>query len=223
MGICESPLEKNNNLTENIQPNIIQTKKPITPIEPDEKSNDTMNYQKIGLNESFNSETNIKKRDENSMDEKEKSTNDTYQPQINQELKNKDLSLMGPNQNKSYTSNNIQKGLSPNLSQGLNNSNNFSIVLNQNSGMYSNRLNNDKNQMNTSLEMSNNVNKSGQLGYNNNFQGSNMLNNSNKLHVSLHESHVSQSAFLNIPNQDHDPINAINSVTESLFLSQKKN
>ena len=206
MGICESPLEKNNNLTENIQPNIIQTKKPITPIEPDEKSNDTMNYQKIGLNESFNSETNIKKRDENSMDEKEKSTNDTYQPKINQELKNKDLSLMGPNQNKSYTSNNIQQGL-----------------LNQNSGMYSNRLNNDKNQMNTSLEMSNNVNKSGQLRCGNNFQGSNMLNNSNKLHVSLHESHVSQSAFLNIPNQDHDPINAINSVTESLFLSQKKN
>ena len=218
MGICESPLEKNNNLTENIQPNIIQTKKPITPIEPDEKSNDTMNYQKIGLNESFNSETNIKKRDENSMDEKEKSTNDTYQPQINQ-----DLNLMGTNQNKSYVSNNIQQGTSQNLSQGLNNSNNFSIVLNQNSGMYSNRLNNDKNQMNTSLTMSNNFNKSGQFGYNNNFQGSNMLNNTNKLHVSLHESHVSQSAFLNIPNQDHDPINAINSVTESLFLSQKKN
>jgi len=218
MGICESPLEKSNQLTENIQPPIIKTKKPVTPIETDEKSDDTMNYQKIGLNESFNSETNIKKREENSMDEKEKSTNDTYQPQINQ-----DLNLMGTNQNKSYVSNNIQQGTSQNLSQGLNNSNNFSLVLNQNSGMYSNRLNNDKNQMNTSLAMSNNFNKSGQFGYNNNFQGSNMLNNTNKLHVSLHESHVSQSAFLNIPNQDHDPINAINSVTESLFLSQKKN
>ena len=218
MGICESPLEKSNQLTENIQPPIIKTKKPVTPIETDEKSDDTMNYQKIGLNESFNSETNIKKREENSMDEKEKSTNDTYQPQINQ-----DLNLMGTNQNKSYVSNNIQQGTSQNLSQGLNNSNNFSLVLNQNSGMYSNGLNNDKNQMNTSLEMSNNFNKSGQFGKNNNFQGSNMLNNTNKLHVSLHESHVSQSAFLNIPNQDHDPINAINSVTESLFLSQKKN
>ena len=218
MGICESPLEKSNQLTENIQPPIIKTKKPVTPIETDEKSDDTMNYQKIGLNESFNSETNIKKREENSMDEKEKSTNDTYQPQINQ-----DLNLMGTNQNKSYVSNNIQQGTSQNLSQGLNNSNNFSLVLNQNSGMYSNGLNNDKNQMNTSLTMSNNFNKSGQFRYNNNFQGSNMLNNTNKLHVSLHESHVSQSAFLNIPNQDHDPINAINSVTESLFLSQKKN
>ena len=186
MGICESPLEKSNQLTENIQPPIIKTKKPVTPIETDEKSDDTMNYQKIGLNESFNSETNIKKREENSMDEKEKSTNDTYQPQINQ-----DLNLMGTNQNKSYASNDIQQGISQNLSQGLNNSNNF--------------------------------NKSGQFGNNNNFQGSNMLNNTNKLHVSLHESHASQSAFLNIPNQDHDPINAINSVTESLFLSQKKN
>ena len=218
MGICESPLEKSNQLTENIQPPIIKTKKPVTPIETDEKSDDTMNYQKIGLNESFNSETNIKKREENSMDEKEKSTNDTYQPQINQ-----DLNLMGTNQNKSYASNDIQQGISQNLSQGLNNSNKFSLELNKNSGMYSNRLNNDKNQMNTSLTMSNNFNKSGQFRYNNNFQGSNMLNNTNKLHVSLHESHVSQSAFLNIPNQDHDPINAINSVTESLFLSQKKN
>ena len=218
MGICESPLEKSNQLTENIQPPIIKTKNPVTPIETDEKSDDTMNYQKIGLNESFNSETNIKKREENSMDEKEKSTNDTYQPQINQ-----DLNLMGTNQNKSYVPNNIQQGISQNLSQGLNNSNNFSLELNKNSGMYSNRLNNDKNQMNNSLTMSNNFNKSGQFGYNNNFQGSNMLNNTNKLHVSLHESHVSQSAFLNIPNQDHDPINAINSVTESLFLSQKKN
>ena len=218
MGICESPLGKSNQLTENIQPPIIKTKKPVTPIETDEKSDDTMNYQKIGLNESFNSETNIKKREENSMDEKEKSTNDTFQPQINQ-----DLNLMGTNQNKSYVSNNIQQGISQNLSQGLNNSNKFSLELNQNSGMYSNGLNNDKNQMNTSLTMSNNFNKSGQFRYNNNFQGSNMLNNSNKLHVSLHESHVSQSAFLNIPNQDHDPINAINSVTESLFLSQKKN
>jgi len=223
MGICESPLEKSNQLTENVKPKIIQTKKPITPVENDEKSDDTMKYQKIGLNESYNSQTNIKKREENSMDEKEKSTNDTIQPQINQEIKNKDLNLMVSNHNKSYVSNNIQQGLSQNLSQRNNNSNNFNHLLNTNSGIYSKNLNNEKNQMNTSLEMSNNFNKSGQLGYNNkNFQtGSNILNNNSKINVSLHESHISGSAFLNIPKQDNDPISAINSVSETLFISQK--
>ena len=223
MGICESPLEKSNQLTENVKPKIIQTKKPITPVENDEKSDDTMKYQKIGLNESYNSQTNIKKREENSMDEKEKSTNDTIQPQINQEIKNKDLNLMVSNHNKSCVSNNIQQGLSQNLSQRNNNSNNFNHLLNTNSGIYSKNLNNEKNQMNTSLEMSNNFNKSGKLGYNNkNFQtGSNILNNNSKINVSLHESHISGSAFLNIPKQDNDPISAINSVTETLFISQK--
>ena len=218
MGICESPLGKSNQLTENMKPKIIQTKKPITPMETDEKSDDTMKYQKIGLNESYNSETN-KKRDENSMDEKEKSTNDTIQRQINQEIKNKDLNLMASNQNKSYVSNNIQQGLSQNLSQR---NNNFNHLLNTNSGIYSKNLNNEKNQMNTSLEMSNNFNKSGKFGYNKNLQvGSNILNNNSKINVSLHESHISGSAFLNIPKQDNDSISAINSVTETLFISQK--
>ena len=223
MGICESPLEKSNQLTENVKPKIIQTKKPITPVENDEKSDDTMKYQKIGLNESYNIETNIKKREENSMDEKEKSTNDTIQPQINQEIKNKDLNLMVSNHNKSYVSNNIQQGLSQNLSQRNNNSNNFNHLLNTNSGIYSKNLNNEKNQMNNSLEMSNNFNKSGQLGYNNKnlHTGSNILNNNSKINVSLHESHISGSAFLNIPKQDNDPISAINSVSETLFISQK--
>ena len=222
MGICESPLGKSNQLTENMKPKIIQTKRPITPMETDEKSDDTMKYQKIGLNESYNSETNIKKRDENSMDEKEKSTNDTIQPQINQEIKNKDLNLTASNQNKSYVSNNIQQGSSQNLSQRNNNSNNFNHLLNTNSGIYSKNLNNGKNQMNTSLEMSNNFNKSGKLGYNKNLQaGSNILNNNSKINVSLHESHMSGSAFLNIPKQDNDSISAINSVTETLFISQK--
>ena len=202
MGICESITPKGGQTPELNQPSIIITKKPKNIIQSDEKSNDTMNYQNISL--SFNSDTNIKKPDDNnSNDEKEKSTNYTNLQKINPELKNNSSKLIDINQNKSLISSNSKEGLSQNGSQKLDNSN----ILNTISGNYSDMLNSEKLPMNGSVGSNNLSNPNGSLRFDDNLQyGSNMFNRNNNINVSIHDSRFSKSALLYIPQNDNGPM-----------------
>ena len=203
MGSCESLFSKNktNNPPKQMEKTEkIQNKKQEKVNKKDEKSEDTMNYQKISINGSYDSNVYEKKLEDKSIEEKEKSTNDTNQLQIKQDFKN----LLDSNK--------------LNLNDNNNNSSFNNEELNQNSGNY-NILNTDSQRMNASLGMSNNYNN---IGYNN-MNGSNNLYSGNygdKINVSLHESRFSNSVFLNIPKQDQCPISNINSLSVSMFQSK---
>ena len=214
MGACESLFskEKNNkpqkimNKIENLEINkLVQINK------KDEKSEDTMEYLKISVNRSYDSNAYNaykKKLEEKSIEEKEKSTNDTNQQQIKQDFANLlDSNKLNINE-KNVPKNNNEEFL-PNGSATLNN------LINKNNGNNMNILNTGSQRMNASLGMNNNNT--------NNLNGSNSLFNDNygdKINVSLHESRFSNSAFLNIPKQDQCPISNINSLSVSMFQSK---
>ena len=215
MGACESLFSKEkNNKPQKIMNKIenLEINKPVQINKKDEKSEDTMEYLKISVNRSYDSNAYNaykKKLEEKSIEEKEKSTNDTNQQQIKQDFAN----LLDSNKlnitEKNVPKNNNEEFL-PNGSATLNN------LINQNNGNNMNILNTGSQRMNASLGMNNNNNT-------NNLNGSNSLFNDNygdKINVSLHESRFSNSAFLNIPKQDQCPISNINNLSISMFQSK---
>ena len=213
MGACESLFSKEkNNKPQKIINKIenVETNKPVQINKKDEKSEDTMEYLKISVNRSYDSNAYNaykKKLEEKSIEEKEKSTNDTNQKQIKQDFANLlDSNKLNINE-KNVPKNNNEEFL-PNGSATLNN------LINQNNGNNMNILNTGSQRMNASLGMNNNNT--------NNLNGSNSLFNDNygdKINVSLHESRFSNSAFLNIPKQDQCPISNINNLSISMFQS----
>ena len=214
MGACESLFskEKNNNPQKIINKiENLEINKPVQINKKDEKSEDTMEYLKISVNRSYDSNAYNaykKKLEEKSIEEKEKSTNDTNQKQIKQDFANLlDSNKLNINE-KNVPKNNNDEFL-PNGSATLNN------LINQNNGNNMNILNTGSQRMNASLGMNNNNT--------NNVNGSNSLFNDNygdKINVSLHESRFSNSAFLNIPKQDQCPISNINNLSISMFQSK---
>ena len=214
MGACESLFSKEkNNKPQKIINKIenVETNKPVQINKKDEKSEDTMEYLKISVNRSYDSNAYNaykKKLEEKSIEEKEKSTNDTNQQQIKQDFVNLlDSNKLNINE-KNVPKNNNEEFL-PNGSATLNN------LINQNNGNNMNILNTGSQRMNASLGMNNNNT--------NNINGSNSLFNDNygdKINVSLHESRFSNSAFLNIPKQDQCPISNINNLSISMFQSK---
>ena len=214
MGACESLFSKEkNNKPQKIINKIenVETNKPVQINKKDEKSEDTMEYLKISVNRSYDSNAYNaykKKLEEKSIEEKEKSTNDTNQQQIKQDFANLlDSNKLNINE-KNVPKNNNEEFL-PNGSATLNN------LINKNNGNNMNILNTDSQRMNASLGMNNNNT--------NNLNGSNSLFNDNygdKINVSLHESRFSNSAFLNIPKQDQCPISNINNLSISMFQSK---
>ena len=214
MGACESLFSKEkNNKPQKIINKIenVETNKPVQINKKDEKSEDTMEYLKISVNRSYDSNAYNaykKKLEEKSIEEKEKSTNDTNQKQIKQDFANLlDSNKLNINE-KNVPKNNNEEFL-PNGSATLNN------LINQNNGNNMNILNTGSQRMNASLGMNNNNT--------NNLNGSNSLFNDNygdKINVSLHESRFSNSAFLNIPKQDQCPISNINNLSISMFQSK---
>ena len=214
MGACESLFskEKNNNPQKIINKiENLEINKPVQINKKDEKSEDTMEYLKISVNRSYDSNAYNaykKKLEEKSIEEKEKSTNDTNQQQIKQDFANLlDSNKLNINE-KNVPKNNNEEFL-PNGSATLNN------LINQNNGNNMNILNTGSQRMNASLGMNNNNT--------NNINGSNSLFNDNygdKINVSLHESRFSNSAFLNIPKQDQCPISNINNLSISMFQSK---
>ena len=214
MGACESLFSKEkNNKPQKIMNKIenLEINKPVQINKNDEKSEDTMEYLKISVNRSYDSNAYNaykKKLEEKSIEEKEKSTNDTNQQQIKKDFANLlDSNKLNINE-KNVPKNNNEEFL-PNGSATLNN------LINQNNGNNMNILNTGSQRMNTSLGMNNNNT--------NNLNGSNSLFNDNygdKINVSLHESRFSNSAFLNIPKQDQCPISNINNLSISMFQSK---
>ena len=215
MGACESLFskEKNNNPQKIINKiENLEINKPVQINKKDEKSEDTMEYLKISVNRSYDSNAYNaykKKLEEKSIEEKEKSTNDTNQQQIKKDFANLlDSNKLNINE-KNVPKNNNEEFL-PNGSATLNN------LINQNNGNNMNILNTGSQRMNASLGMNNNNNT-------NNLNGSNSLVNDNygdKINVSLHESRFSNSAFLNLPKQDQCPISNINNLSISMFQSK---
>ena len=214
MGACESLFSKEkNNKPQKIMNKIenLEINKPVQINKKDEKSEDTMEYLKISVNRSYDSNAYNaykKKLEEKSIEEKEKSTNDTNQQQIKQDFANLlDSNKLNINE-KNVPKNNNEEFL-PNGSATLNN------LINKNNGNNMNILNTGSQRMNASLGMNNNNT--------NNINGSNSLFNDNygdKINVSLHESRFSNSAFLNIPKQDQCPISNINNLSISMFQSK---
>ena len=214
MGACESLFSKEkNNKPQKIMNKIenLEINKPVQINKKDEKSEDTMEYLKISVNRSYDSNAYNaykKKIEEKSIEEKEKSTNDTNQKQIKQDFANLlDSNKLNINE-KNVPKNNNEEFL-PNGSATLNN------LINQNNGNNMNILNTGSQRMNASLGMNNNNT--------NNINGSNSLFNDNygdKINVSLHESRFSNSAFLNIPKQAQCPISNINNLSISMFQSK---
>ena len=214
MGACESLFSKEkNNKPQKIINKIenVETNKNEQINKKDEKSEDTMEYLKISVNRSYDSNAYNaykKKLEEKSIEEKEKSTNDTNQQQIKQDFANLlDSNKLNINE-KNVPKNNNEEFL-PNGSATLNN------LINKNNGNNMNILNTGSQRMNASLGMNNNNT--------NNLNGSNSLFNDNygdKINVSLHESRFSNSAFLNIPKQDQCPISNINNLSISMFQSK---
>ena len=214
MGACESLFSKEkNNKPQKIMNKIenLEINKPVQINKKDEKSEDTMEYLKISVNRSYDSNAYNaykKKLEEKSIEEKEKSTNDTNQKQIKQDFANLlDSNKLNINE-KNVPKNNNEEFL-PNGSATLNN------LINKNNGNNMNILNTGSQRMNASLGMNNNNT--------NNLNGSNSLFNDNygdKINVSLHESRFSNSVFLNIPKQDQCPISNINNLSISMFQSK---
>ena len=214
MGVCESLFSKEkNNKPQKIMNKIenLEINKPVQINKKDEKSEDTMEYLKISVNRSYDSNAYNaykKKLEEKSIEEKEKSTNDTNQKQIKQDFANLlDSNKLNINE-KNVAKNNNEEFL-PNGSATLNN------LINKNNGNNMNILNTGSQRMNASLGMNNNNT--------NNLNGSNSLFNDNygdKINVSLHESRFSNSVFLNIPKQDQCPISNINNLSISMFQSK---
>ena len=215
MGICESITGAKNEAKTKPLKNNISPKKPVYNFQEDEKSDDTMDYVKIPTNQSLNSEM-MKKKFE------DKSTNDTNNLREKIKIQNyeqiNDLNnITDINLNKTNVSSNYQEETTPKMNPLLNSDYNNKIKQNNNDN--TKNLNNGNSFMNTSSRLNNN-NSNSVGGFSNNYQN-NIIKNSNKINVSMHESHLTQSAYINIPKQEQKPISISNIFSASLLESQK--
>ena len=215
MGICESITgAKNETKTKPLNKNI-SPKKPVNNFQEDEKSDDTMDYVKIPTNQSLNSEM-MKKKFE------DKSTNDTNNLREKIKIQNyeqiNDLNnITDINLNKTNVSSNYQEETTHKMNPLLNSD--YNNKINQNNNDNTKNLNNGNSFMNTSSRLNNN-NSNSVGGFSNNYKN-NIIKNSNKINVSMHESHLTQSAYINIPKQEQKPISISNIFSASLLESQK--
>ena len=215
MGICESITgAKNETKTKPLNNNISPIKL-VNNFQEDEKSDDTMDYVKIPTNQSLNSEM-MKKKFE------DKSTNDTNNLREKIKIQNyeqiNDLNnITDINLNKTNVSSNYQEETIPKMNPLLNSD--YNNKINQNNNDNTKNLNNGNSFMNTSSQLNNN-NSNSVGGFSNNYK-KNIIKNSNKINVSMHESHLTQSAYINIPKQEQKPISISNIFSASLLESQK--
>ena len=230
MGFCESISGKKNvklinNPNRDLNINI-KTKKHDKKIESDDdkKSNDTMDYKNISMNASFNSEIRKKKQDNISTDEKEKTTNDTNNLQEKKELRKYiGSSDINPVENLDYKSEDSsfkQEEITPKINPLMNSD--YINKINQ-SKHDNTKISKQRNsQISNSFGMMTNSNRSMKYGYNNQLNQISISSrqNNNKINVSIHGSHISQSAYLNIPKPDNQPLTLSNNFSNSLLQSQ---
>ena len=214
MGICESLLKRKEPKKTITSKKDIYPPKPVDDFKYDEKSNDTMDYVKIPLNQSYNSEMIKKKFEDNSTNDtnnlREKIKTKNYEQNNNINI-NTDNNL-----NKSNVSSNYQEETTPKMNPLLN-SDNINKINQNNKSDNVKTFNSGNSFRNTPLGINNNSNSTG--GFSNNYQN-NIIKNSSKINVSLHESQMTQSAYINIPKQDQKPISVSNIISSSLFESQ---
>ena len=208
MGICESILGPKTEIKPKPSNDKIAPQKPVNNFQDDENSDDTMDYVKVPTNQSFNSEMMKKKFEDNS-------TNDSNN--LREKIKTKNYeqnnnlnSTTDTNLTKSNVSSNYQEETTPKMNPLLNSDYNNKINQNNNDNVQT--VNNGNTFINTSSRLNNNSNSN--EGFSNNYQ------NSSKINVSLHESQITQSAYINIPKQDQKPISVSNVFSSSLFQSQ---
>ena len=225
MGFCESLFgdkkpKQNSNLN---QPIYVEQKKPNKTKNDDEKSNDTMKYQKC-FDESFDSGINKKNNEDISIEEKENSTNNTYinkeKGQLNKSNQLNDSNQLNISKKQNFDNFSCQKDFSSNQTSTPLDNNNIINNINQNRFNISCTPKQKNNQMNISVKnynlnsssyMSNFINKENSISFN--------PNNSNIINVSLHESRFGKSAYMNIPKQDGQTFSSFNNLTESQLLN----
>ena len=211
MGICESLLKRKEPKKTITSKKDIYPPKPVDDFKYDEKSNDTMDYVKIPLNQSYNSEMIKKKFEDNSTND----TNNQREKIIKKKYEQKnDLNTTDNNFTKSNISSNYQEETTPTVNPLLNSDNNNKI---NKKNDYVKTSNNGNSFIYNSSRTNTNSNSSGVYSSNNQ---NNRIKNSNKINVSIHESRVSQSAYISIPKQDERPLSISNNFSESLFQSQ---
>ena len=211
MGICESLLKRKEPKKTITSKKGIYPPKPVDDFKYDEKSNDTMDYVKIPLNQSYNSEMIKKKFEDNSTND----TNNQREKIIKKKYEQKnDLNTTDNNFTKSNISSNYQEETTPTVNPLLNSDNNNKI---NKKNDYVKTSNIGNSFIYNSSRTNTNSNSSGVYSSNNQ---NNRIKNSNKINVSIHESRVSQSAYISIPKQDERPLSISNNFSESLFQSQ---
>ena len=199
MGLCQSLIKRKEPKQTITSKKDIYPPKPVDDFKDDQKSNDTMDYIKIPLNQSYNSQMIKKKFEDNSTND----TNNQREKIIKKKFEEKnDLNTTDNIFTKSNISSNYQEETTPNKINQKND--NVKTSNNGNSFIYN------------SSRTNTNSNSSGVYSSNN--QNNRMKNS--KINVSIHESHVSQSAYISIPKRDEKPLSISSNFSESLFQSQ---
>ena len=210
MGICESLFRKRllnqTPIEEPVKP--AESIKPVNDIESDKKSNDTMNYTNIPIDQSYNCIEGAKKTNDNSSKEKKVIISDKNIPREISQKNDKDFIYLNSigEKNQNYNTNlHFQQESTTKMNPLFNN--NCINQINQNKSFYFNNPKLTDSQISSYLGTNNN-----NVIYLNN---SNIkMSNNEKINVSIHGSHITRSAYMNIPKQDANQIYLGSSILE---------
>ncbi len=210
MGICESLFRKRllnqTPIEEPVKP--AESIKRVNDIESDKKSNDTMNYTNIPIDQSYNYVESAKKTNDNSSKEKKVIISDKNIPREISQKNDKDFIYLNSigEKNKNYNTNLYFQQESTTKMNTLFN-NNCINQINQNKSFYFNNPKLTDSQINSYFGINNN---NGIYLNNSNIK----MSNNEKIHVSMHGSHITRSAYMNIPKQDTNQIYLGSSILE---------
>ena len=210
MGICESLFRKRllnqTPIEEPVKP--AESIKPVNDIESDKKSNDTMNYTNIPIDQSYNCIESSKKTNDNSSKEKKVIISDKNIPREISQKNDKDFIYLNSigEKNQNYNTNlHFQQESKTKMNPLFNN--NCINQINQNKSFYFNNPKPTEPQISSYLGTNNN---NGIYLNNSNIK----MSNNEKINVSIHGSHITRSAYMNIPKQDANQIYLGSSISE---------
>ena len=210
MGICESLFRKKllnqTPIEEPVKP--AESIKPVNDIESDKKSNDTMNYTNIPIDQSYNCIESSEKTNDNSSKEKKVIISDKNKPREIIQKNDKEIIYLNPigERDKNYNTNlHFQQESTTKMNPLFNN--NCINQINQNKSFYFNNPKPTDSQISSYLGTNNN---NGIYLNNSNIK----MSNNEKINVSIHGSHITRSAYMNIPKQDTNQIYLGSSISE---------
>ena len=210
MGICKSLFRKQlinqTPIEEPVKP--AESINQVNDIESDKKSNDTMNYTNIPIDQSYNCIVGAKKTNDNSSKEKKVIISDKNKPREIIQKNDKEIIYLNPigERDKNYNTNlHFQQESTTKMNPLFNN--NCINQINQNKSFYFNNPKPTDSQISSYLGTNNN---NGIYLNNNNIK----MSNNEKINVSIHGSHITRSAYMNIPKQDTNQIYLGSSISE---------